>query len=86
VLADRTTADRGRHIAHIACVECHGPQLQGAPCVGATPPLLVVKAYSEEHVRTLMRTGITAGGTESASGLMSDHRAAGVFSSALTDA
>jgi len=71
VLADRTTTDRGRHIAHIACVECHGPQLQGGGAL-QTPPLLVVKAYSEDTFARLMRTGITAAGTESASGLMSE--------------
>ena len=71
VLAQRDTADRGEHIAHTACVECHGRDLQGGGELH-TPPLIVAKAYSAEHFARLMRTGITATGTESASGLMSD--------------
>ena len=43
------------------CIECHGPQLEGSPLVGA-PPLIVVKGYSREAFGTLMRTGIALGG------------------------
>ncbi|UHQ20286.1 cytochrome c [Lysobacter sp. KIS68-7] len=71
VLAQRDSADRGEHIAHTACVECHGPDLQGGGELH-TPPLIVAKGYSPDKFARLMRTGLTAAGTESASGLMSD--------------
>lgn len=70
VLADRGEADRGRHLALVACGECHGLDLAGAPGDG-TPPLVVAKAYSEAEFIRLMREGVTKAGTESASGLMS---------------
>jgi mono/diheme cytochrome c family protein len=59
----------GRHLAMTTCSECHGRDLNGAPEDGV-PPLLVAKAYSADDFMRLMRTGIVASGTESASGLM----------------
>lgn len=70
VLRDRSTPDRGRHIAQIACSECHGMDFDGAPDHGV-PPLVVAKGYSLEHFTRLMRTGTTIAGTDSATGLMS---------------
>ena len=83
ILAIRKTADRGAHLAYTACTECHGRKLEGDPEMG-TPPLLVAKVYTPEHFARLMRTGITAAGTESASGLMSEMGRTRF--SALTDA
>jgi len=60
----------GKHLAMTSCPECHGRDLNGYP--GETPPLIVAKAYSAENFSRLMRTGITASGTESASGLMTE--------------
>ena len=60
----------GKHLAMTTCVECHGPTLDGWPEDDETPPLVVAKAYSLENFMRLMRTGITATGKESKSGLM----------------
>lgn len=62
----------GEHLAMTTCSECHGPALNGWPADSSTPPLIVAKAYSTENFMRLMRTGITAAGTESKSGLMTD--------------
>jgi mono/diheme cytochrome c family protein len=59
----------GQHLAMTSCPECHGPDLNGFPDDDA-PPLVVAKAYSSENFARLMKTGITANGTESATGLM----------------
>ena len=59
----------GKHLAMTTCTECHGSDLNGWPD-DAPPPLIVAKAYSMENFMRLMRTGITANGKESASGLM----------------
>lgn len=69
VLRDRNEPLRGRHIAMIACTECHGSKLEGSD-MGA-PALVIAKAYSREQFTRLMRTGITLAGTDSKSGLMS---------------
>ena len=60
----------GKHLAMTSCPECHGRDLNGYP--GDTPSLIVAKAHSVENFHRLMRTGITAGGTESATGLMTE--------------
>lgn len=60
----------GKHLAMTSCPECHGRDLNGYP--GDTPPLIVAKAYSAENFHRLMRTGITASGTKSATGLMTE--------------
>lgn len=62
----------GKHLAMTTCTECHGPTLDGWSGDDSTPPLIVAKAYSMENFMRLMRTGITASGTESKSGLMTD--------------
>ena len=59
----------GRHLALTTCTECHGPDLNGYPGEDA-PSLIVAKAYSTQDFMRLMRTGITASGKESATGLM----------------
>lgn len=71
VIADRNETDRGRHLALVACSECHGVNFAGFPDEGS-PPLLIAKAYSEAEFIRLMRTGLTKAGKESASGLMSE--------------
>lgn len=71
VIADRNHADRGRHLALVACSECHGIDFAGFPEEGS-PPLLIAKAYDEAQFARLMREGLTKSGTESASGLMSE--------------
>lgn len=70
VLADRHEADAGRHLALVACSECHGMDLAGYPEEG-TPSLVVARAYDEAEFARLMREGITKAGGESASGMMS---------------
>lgn len=70
VLADRTGADRGRHLAQVVCGECHGIDLAGYPEDG-TPGLQVARAYSAEAFSRLLREGTTLAGGDSASGLMS---------------
>ena len=82
VLADRLEADPGRHLALVACSECHGMDLAGYPEDG-TPGLVVAKAYDQAEFARLMREGITKAGGESASGLMS--RVARDRFAALTD-
>lgn len=59
----------GKHLAMTSCPECHGRDLNGFPGEDA-PSLIVAKAYSSDNFLRLMRTGITAAGTESATGLM----------------
>jgi mono/diheme cytochrome c family protein len=68
VLRDRAEPARGRHLALIACTECHGMDMKGG---GKTPPLAIAKAYTLAQFTTLMRTGKTLAGTDSASGMMS---------------
>lgn len=70
VLADRAVTDRGRHLALVACSECHGVDLAGFAPDGI-PPLQIVKTYSTENFTRLLRTGVTQAGGESASGFMS---------------
>jgi cytochrome c553 len=60
----------GEHLAKTTCTECHGPTLDGWGGKDAPPPLIVAKAYSMEDFMRLMRTGITASGKESKTGLM----------------
>ncbi|MFT3806761.1 cytochrome c [Arenimonas sp.] len=60
----------GRHLAMTSCGECHGWDLNGFEGDDA-PSLIVAKAYSAENFSRLMRTGLTASGKESKTGLMS---------------
>ena len=61
----------GRHLALIACTECHGRHFEGDPQIKA-PPLAIAKAYTPEQFATLMRTGNTLAGKASQTGLMSE--------------
>lgn len=60
----------GRHLAMTSCSECHAQDLNGAE--DFTPSLIVAKAYSAENFARLMKTGITANGSPSATGLMTE--------------
>jgi mono/diheme cytochrome c family protein len=71
VLRDRAEPRLGRHLALIACTECHGSHFEGSPEVPA-PALAIAKAYSAEQFRQFMRTGITMAGTPSKTGLMTE--------------
>jgi mono/diheme cytochrome c family protein len=78
----------GKHLAMTSCPECHGGDLNGFEGEDA-PPLIVAKGYSLEQFRKLVRTGITAQGTESKTGLMTDiarHRLAPTLTDAEVDA
>jgi cytochrome c553 len=57
----------GRHMAQIACGECHGSDLKGGPATGPIPPrpdLDLVAAYERKDFLTFMRTGKAAGNRE----------------------
>ena len=71
VLRDRAETRLGRHLAQIACTECHGARFEGNEDVGA-PALAIAKAYSLEQFRRFMRTGTTMAGTPSKTGLMTE--------------
>jgi len=58
-----------RHIVAIACVECHGGNLEGNGWDTGAPDLAVAAAYSPEKFKRLLRTGVGADGKEH--GLMS---------------
>ncbi len=60
----------GKHIAYSSCTECHGRELNGWGPDDDTPSLIVAKAYTPDLFARLMKTGITANGEESKSGLM----------------
>lgn len=63
----------GEYLAMTTCVECHGRTLDGfGPDDKAPSLVLVAKAYSNENFARLMKTGITAAGKESTSGLMTE--------------
>jgi mono/diheme cytochrome c family protein len=51
--------DAGRRIAR-ACIECHGPALQGSSLLKA-PDLSIAAAYDAEDFARLMKTGVAAG-------------------------
>lgn len=59
----------GKHLAMTSCGECHAWDLNGWPGDSA-PSLVVAKAYTAENFARLMKTGITAIGEESTTGLM----------------
>ncbi len=48
--------ERGRYLASVICSECHGPELQGDEFMNS-PDLTVVRGYTIEQFRHLMRTG-----------------------------
>src|SRR5258708_37248752 len=53
---------RGRHLASVACAECHGGDLTGQK--GGPPDLAVAGAYDPADFHRLMRTGVAAGGRQ----------------------
>ncbi len=71
----KTPADAGpqhaaaRHLADIACRECHSGDLKGSGGEGDAPDLVVAAAYGLPEFTRLMRTGIGVDGKEH--GLMS---------------
>ena len=72
IARDADTVARGAHIFITrGCGECHGMQFEGGG-PGSAPPLIVAKGYDAEKFARLMRTGITAAGTPSESGLMTE--------------
>jgi mono/diheme cytochrome c family protein len=52
----------GREVAR-ACVECHGPQLQGGGPAQA-PDLMIAASYDPADLERLLRTGKAAGDRE----------------------
>jgi mono/diheme cytochrome c family protein len=53
----------GRHLASVACSQCHGTDLNGGR--GAPGHDLMVKGgYNRQQFRTLMREGTTSGGRD----------------------
>jgi hypothetical protein len=58
--------EKGRHLAHVVCGQCHGTNLSGeskAP-VHPTPNLLIVAGCDPGSFRALMRTGKAPAGRE----------------------
>lgn len=54
---------RGRYLAQVVCVHCHGTDLRGdANPEFTSPDLGIVAAYSPEQFAALMRTGVAIGG------------------------
>jgi mono/diheme cytochrome c family protein len=53
----------GRHLASVACVECHGPDLKGDRS-GKPPDLAVAGAYDPADFHRLLKTGVAAGGRQ----------------------
>ncbi len=51
-----TPFERGRYVASVICTECHGPDFQGDEFMNS-PPLTVVRGYTIEQFKHLMRTG-----------------------------
>jgi cytochrome c553 len=62
-LPHSTALERGRYIASITCVECHGLDFDGNELERA-PSLAVLAMYSPEQFRTLMRTAKPIGGRD----------------------
>lgn len=54
----------GRHIVEVNCSECHGPDLRGKELKPGTvsADLTIAGAYDLEQFRTMLRTGVGAGG------------------------
>lgn len=55
----------GRYLVMTSCTECHGLDLKGADGPPSfTPSLAIARAYTIDHFRTLMATGVPIGGRE----------------------
>lgn len=56
---------RGKYLAHIACIECHGQDLGGNSGIGGgTPHLAIARGYTADQFAHFMRTGEALGGRE----------------------
>lgn len=62
-LPRNTPFERGRYLASVVCVACHGRDLQGN-ALESTPSLAIVAAYSRQQFRQLLRTATAIGGRE----------------------
>ena len=51
---------KGRSLSR-ACIECHGPALEGGDMIGA-PDLMVAASYTPQEFETLLRKGVGSGG------------------------
>jgi mono/diheme cytochrome c family protein len=74
----------GRYIARAACAHCHRPDLRGGELPGSTEKpadLRIAAAYDDADFKTLLRTGVGAGGRKL--GMMSEVAKGDLFS--LTD-
>jgi mono/diheme cytochrome c family protein len=65
---DTTEVSHGKYLAMTICVSCHGRSLKGSSGEGA-PDLIAATAYKESQFRTLLRTGLTLGGTKDMEGM-----------------
>ena len=65
---DTTEVSHGKYLAMTICVSCHGRNLKGSGGEGA-PDLIAATAYKESQFRTLLRTGLTLGGTKDIEGM-----------------
>jgi len=55
----------GKYLAMTTCAECHGLDLQGVDGPGGLAPgLVITQAYTIDHFRTLMSTGVPIGGRQ----------------------
>jgi cytochrome c553 len=66
-LAPDTTAEYGRYLVSISCVECHKEDLQGGPnpdpAAPPTPTLAAAARWTPDEFIQTIRTGTTPGGT-----------------------
>lgn len=62
-LPQETLLERGRYIASVTCVECHGLDFEGDDLEHA-PSLARIVMYSREQFRHFMRTGKPIGGRD----------------------
>jgi mono/diheme cytochrome c family protein len=53
----------GRHLASVACSECHGTDLKGDKS-GKPPDLTIAGAYDPAGFHRLLKTGVAAGGRQ----------------------
>ena len=56
------TVEYGKYLASTTCTFCHGADLKGDKEMGGTDITLLMGGWSEEHLITMMRTGVRPGG------------------------
>jgi mono/diheme cytochrome c family protein len=56
--------ETGRHLAGIACSECHGGDLTGDGWSSGAPDLAIIRSYDIDTFTRLLRTGVGADGKE----------------------